>query len=121
MFHRLFYQIYYRRHRRTPFLFLVFLLAIVFLFQQRPFSSTSTSTIVDSTEISIVKKKERISRETYVVPENCYRCPGENGIGVSLTVSCSTFAKTLRKKKPFFMSLGRRSARFGSNSEKRLF
>lgn len=31
--------------------------------------------------------KPRISIETYQVPKPCHGCPGENGAGVSLTVS----------------------------------
>jgi hypothetical protein len=33
------------------------------------------------------ERKPRLSIETYQQPKTCYGCPGENGAGVSLTVS----------------------------------
>ena len=31
-------------------------------------------------------RKRRPDRQTYTIPEPCLGCPGENGLGVSLTV-----------------------------------
>ena len=54
-------------------------------------NDTPTATAKDTPPVEAVRKarvgKSRINRETYVIPEPCQGCPGENGQGVQLTVS----------------------------------
>jgi hypothetical protein len=68
---------------------------VIFYFHENNSSSFSThKPLIHKREINSIEKKIRINRETYTIPEQCQKCPGENGGGVVLTV--------IKKIKTFF-------------------
>ena len=85
---------YYRCYRRRHNIFLAVTVVLVIFFLMRQNSTTSSTTANDEGGRLVGgehERKARISIETYQQPKNCYGCPGENGAGVSLTVSYCYF------------------------------
>ena len=81
---------YYKLYRRRQQIFL--LLAVVFIIFIFTLKSNSKTDGKKPLEAIVVRKKgERVNMQNYVPPPPCDGCPGENGQGVSLTVSFRIF------------------------------
>jgi hypothetical protein len=99
----MFFSLYRRRHRITLIIVLAIILILLFYipktennFEDKEEFYVAVENKISNTHKkmeatkSVRKQKNRVNINNYVPPLPCLGCPGENGVGVNLTVSFKT-------------------------------